>query len=114
MLGVTYIFKQYLASVDGYIYTLTYTARDEVPSGSATYFERYEETVDGIATSLLFTGEGSAAEEQEEICGTAGGVKYPTTSKPNLFKKEQIFIDFHDFRVCLSTFRMLIDYGHRL
>ena len=56
VLGKTYVFKQYLAAVDGYIYTLTYTALDEIPSGEKTYFERYEDTVATIASSLLFTG----------------------------------------------------------
>ena len=66
VLGKTYVFKQYLAAVDGYIYTLTYTALDEKPeTGGKTYFERYEDTVATIASSLLFTGTSAEAAPTE-------------------------------------------------
>lgn len=56
VLDTPYAFKQYLAKVDGYLYLFTYTAMDTVPSGSKTYFERYEEMADAAADALLFTG----------------------------------------------------------
>ena len=58
--GEEYKFKQYLATVGDTLYLLTYTASTEIPSGEKTYFERYEEAVDNVVASFLFTGEAAA------------------------------------------------------
>lgn len=54
--GGDYTVKQYIAAVGGAIYLMTYTAKNEVPSGKLTYYERYEEMVADAAAALLFTG----------------------------------------------------------
>ncbi len=66
LLGTSYTVKQYIASVDGYLYLFTYTAKNEVPSGEKTYFERYEEKADAAAAALLFTGEASDVPAEPE------------------------------------------------
>ena len=75
VLGTPYAFKQYLSRVGDYLYLFTYTAMDTVPSGSKTYFERYEEKADAAAAALLFTGKGSEA---------AGEDKPPVTNADGL------------------------------
>lgn len=64
LLGVKYRYKQYLCRFGGYLYLLTYTAKEEIPSGEVTYYDRYAELADKVATAFLF--EGSAAAEPEE------------------------------------------------
>ncbi len=56
LLGVSYTVKQYIAKVEGALYLLTYTAKNEVPSGEKTYYERYEALADDVASVLLFEG----------------------------------------------------------
>ena len=57
LLGVSYTVKQYLCRKDAYLYLFTYTAKNEIPSGEKTYFERYEELADKAAAALAFQGE---------------------------------------------------------
>ena len=48
--------KQYLCREGDYLYLLTYTAKEVIPSGEKTYFERYEETVGSMVSVFAFRG----------------------------------------------------------
>ena len=61
--GIPYRYKQYLCRYDGYLYLLTYTAKEEIPSGDVSYYARYEETADKVAAAFLFTGTAADAEK---------------------------------------------------
>lgn len=63
LLGTSYTVKQYIARVGEYLYLFTYTAKNETPSGDATYYERYEEKADAAAAALLFSGTAAPAPE---------------------------------------------------
>lgn len=89
---VSYTVKQYIAAVDGAIYLMTYTAKNEVPSGELTYFERYEPMVADAAAALLFAGvELPAAEGEEGTPTTKDGlilVSDPAISPYSLYLPE--------------------------
>ncbi len=63
--GASYTVKQYIAAVDGAVYLLTYTAKNEIPSGKLTYYERYEPMVADCAAALRFTGVTLPEKESE-------------------------------------------------
>ena len=65
LVGVSYTVKQYIAAVDGAVYLMTYTAKNEVPSGELTYYQRYEPMVADCAAALLFSGVTMPAGDDE-------------------------------------------------
>lgn len=89
VLDTPYAFKQYLCKVDGYLYLFTYTAMDTVPSGSKTYFERYEEKADAAAAALAFTGtKGETVSKDEPPVTNADGlvlISDPAISRYSLY-----------------------------
>ena len=66
LMGIPYRYKQYLCSYGGYLYLMTYTAKEEIPSGDVSYFARYEETADAVAAAFLFSGTAADAEKPTE------------------------------------------------
>lgn len=65
LLDTPYTVKQYLCREGEYIYLFTYTAKNEIPSGDATYFAQHEEKVDAVAAAFLFSGAATPPEASE-------------------------------------------------
>lgn len=90
--GTEYKFKQYLCTVDTTLYLLTYTASTEIPSGTVTYFDRYEEAVDNVAANFLFEGKGNekAPEDKPVVKNEAGMIlaSDPDVSRYSLYVPE--------------------------
>lgn len=62
-----YKFMQLITARDGQIYLLTYTAKNTIPSGQVTYFDRYAEAALNAAAAFSFTGSaGEATQEAPE------------------------------------------------